>query len=54
VSRCQLDLKDDVSIWRRIPPGQARDIREYVSFASLGEPREKLECKYKLVEVKGQ
>jgi hypothetical protein len=34
--------EDDVSIWLRIPPGQARDIDEYVSFAGLREPRGRL------------
>lgn len=42
------------SIYASVPPGQSRDLNEFVSFTGLGRARGKHQWDYALLEVNGQ
>jgi hypothetical protein len=37
-----------------VPPGQARDLDEYVSFSAMRQPRGKYQWEYQIVEMLGR
>ena len=51
---CEIVGQSDEAIYVTVPPGQARDLDEYVSFAGLGSPRGKHQWTYEVQEVVGR
>jgi hypothetical protein len=51
---CETVGEVDESIYLSVPPGQARDLDEFVDFSGLGQPRGKHQWDYQLLEVSGK
>ena len=52
--KCEIVGEEEVRSYSDIPPGQARDISQYVSFSGLGSPRGKRQWDYSVVEISGK
>lgn len=51
---CEVVGQTEEAIYVNVPPGQARDLNEFVSFTGLGSPRGKHQWDYEIVEIVGQ
>ena len=51
---CETVGETEESIYVTIPPGQARDLDEYVYFSHLGQLRGRLQWDYQILEIQGR
>lgn len=53
-TRCETvgDSTESISIY--VPPGQSRELKEYVSFSGIGGPRSKRSWHYDVVSISGE
>ena len=51
---CEVVGEKEQSIYTTVPPGQARDIDDIVSFSDLGEPRGTLQWDHEVIEISGK
>jgi len=51
---CEIVGETEKSLYTSVPPGQARDLDEYVHFSGMRQPRGKYQWEYQIVEVLGR
>ena len=51
---CEIVGETDESLYLGVPPGQARDLNEYVSFRGLGPPSGKHQWEHQILEIIGR
>lgn len=53
-TNCEVVGQTEDAMYVNVPPGQARDLDEFVHFAGLAAPRGKHQWDYEVVEIVGQ
>jgi hypothetical protein len=51
---CEIVGETKESLYTSVPPGQARDLDEYVHFSGMRQPRGKYQWEYQIVEILGR
>jgi hypothetical protein len=51
---CEIVGETEESVYTNVPPGQARDLDQYVHFSGLRQPHGKYRWDYHIVEIIGQ